>query len=59
MGFDRTEAAQAFLACDKNEALAANLLMDSAGQEGGAFGFPPDDDDNGGDGGDDGDDMYD
>ena len=29
MGFDRAEAAQAFLACDKNEALAANLLMDS------------------------------
>jgi UV excision repair protein RAD23 len=39
MGFDRAEAAQAFLACDKNEALAANLLMD------GGFGF--------GDGGDD------
>mmetsp|Transcript_26119 Transcript_26119/g.36821 ORF Transcript_26119/g.36821 Transcript_26119/m.36821 type:complete len:428 (-) Transcript_26119:162-1445(-) len=59
MGFDRAEAAQAFLACDKNEALAANLLMDSAGQDGGAFGFG---DDNGGDangGGDDGDDMYD
>mmetsp|Transcript_19164 Transcript_19164/g.22077 ORF Transcript_19164/g.22077 Transcript_19164/m.22077 type:complete len:456 (+) Transcript_19164:127-1494(+) len=37
MGFDRSEAAQAFLACDKNEALAANLLMDSAG-EGGFFG---------------------
>jgi UV excision repair protein RAD23 len=31
MGFDRSEAAQAFLACDKNEALAANLLMDSMG----------------------------
>jgi UV excision repair protein RAD23 len=57
MGFDRTEAAQAFLACDKNEALAANLLMDSAGQEGGAFGFPPDDDN--GDGNDDDGDMYD
>lgn len=28
MGFDRADAAQAFLACDKNEALAANLLMD-------------------------------
>ena len=56
MGFDRTEAAQAFLACDKNEALAANLLMD------GGFGFGGGD--AGGDGGnnnnDDGDDnMYD
>merc|ERR1719273_991797 len=39
MGFDRTEAAQAFLACDKNEALAANLLMDSA--DGFGFGAPP------------------
>lgn len=37
MGFDRTEAAQAFLACDRNEALAANLLMDSMGS-GGMFG---------------------
>lgn len=58
MGFDRTEAAQAFLACDKNEALAANLLMDSMG-DGGAFGFDNDNagndqnDDNGDD------DMYD
>lgn len=34
MGFDRSEAAQAFLACDKNEALAANLLMDSMGDGG-------------------------
>lgn len=38
LGFDRAEAAQAFLVCDKNEALAANLLMDSAAQEGA---FPP------------------
>lgn len=37
MGFDRAEAAQAFLACDKNEALAANLLMDSM-SDGGFFG---------------------
>ena len=56
MGFDRSEAAQAFLACDKNEAMAANLLMD------GGFGFggmDEDDDDMGGGGaGDDDDDMY-
>lgn len=64
MGFDRTDAAQAFLACDKNEALAANLLMDSMA-DGGGFGFGGDSgssgnggDDNG-DGDGDGDDMYD
>lgn len=64
MGFDRAEAAQAFLACDKNEALAANLLMD------GGFGFGGDDagpsggggnNNSGGGGGDNNDDdaMYD
>lgn len=58
MGFDRTEAAQAYMACDKNEALAANLLMD------GGFGFG-DGGNAGGTGGsggnndNDGDDMYD
>jgi UV excision repair protein RAD23 len=51
LGFDRTEAAQAYLACDKNEALAANLLMDSMGDGGDGFGFGGD----GGGGGDPGD----
>lgn len=58
MGFDRADAAQAFIACDKNEALAANLLMDSMGDGGGFFG-----EDAGGDnndaGNDDDDEMYD
>mmetsp|Transcript_8215 Transcript_8215/g.15162 ORF Transcript_8215/g.15162 Transcript_8215/m.15162 type:complete len:449 (+) Transcript_8215:160-1506(+) len=63
LGFDRTEAAQAYLACDKNEALAANLLMDSMA-DGGGFGFGGDGGGAGGDGAnqdnDDGDDnMYD
>jgi len=57
MGFDRSEAAQAFLACDKNEAMAANLLMD------GGFGFGPEPGSGGGGGGgggnmDDDEDMY-
>jgi len=53
MGFDRTDAAQAYIACDKNEALAANLLMD------GGFAFGDGDGGVGGGGGnDDGDDMY-
>jgi UV excision repair protein RAD23 len=38
MGFDKSEAVQAFLACDKNEMLAANLLMDG-GFEGGDMDF--------------------
>ena len=58
MGFNRSEAAQAYIACDKNEALAANLLMD------GGFGFEDDGGNTGGGGGssgnndNDGDDMY-
>jgi len=64
MGFDRTEAAQAYLACDKNEALAANLLMDSMGDGGFGFGGGAGDGGGSGDGnnsggGNDGDDMYD
>jgi UV excision repair protein RAD23 len=51
MGFDRTEAAQAYLACDKNEALAANLLMDSMADGGGGFGFGGGGGDAGGSGG--------
>merc|ERR1712071_561849 len=63
MGFDRTEAVQAFLACDKNEALAANLLMDSAGDfgmgGGGAGGESGGGNGGAGSGDNDGDDMYD
>merc|ERR1711988_507886 len=46
LGFSEQQAVQAFVACDRNETLAANMLFD------GGFGF---DDDDGGDGGDD---MY-
>jgi UV excision repair protein RAD23 len=61
LGFDRSEAAQAFLACDKNEALAANLLMDSMGDSGfgGGFGGVDNDDNDGGDDDDGDDQMYD
>jgi len=60
MGFDRTEAAQAYLACDKNEALAANLLMDSMGDGGFGGGFGGGGSGDGGNNdGNDGDDMYD
>lgn len=58
MGFDRNEAAQAFIACDKNEALAANFLMDSMAD--GGFGGGDYGDGNGNDNGNDDDDnMYD
>lgn len=51
LGFDRSDAAQAFLACDKNEALAANLLMDSMAG-GGFFGGDDSNNNNNGSGGD-------
>ena len=65
LGFDRAEAAQAFIACDKNEALAANFLMDSAAQDpaffggGGGGGGSGDNSGGAGDADDGADDMYD
>merc|ERR1719399_1578224 len=40
LGFSQQEAVQAYMACDKNEAHAANLLFDGFGDMGGGGAMP-------------------